>query len=692
MHLHTSVKQLKTVGPTLEKKLHRLGIKTVRDLLLYFPFRYEDFSHTAKIAELQDGELVTIKVKIELIHAKRSARRRTLLTEAVVADETGQLKIIWFGQGYIAKTLKVGDEVFFSGKVSSNMFGLQLKSPTYEMVKKNTDKADNARIMPMYALTAGITHKQMRVLILQVIDVIQEFAEWIPKDIIKEADIISYQEAIRSIHIPISYEELKYAEKRLKFDEIFLLQLRGEMVRQSIKRSASPNIVFQQELVKKFVAALPFELTCDQRIASWEILQDIEKDEPMNRLLEGDVGSGKTVVAGLVTLNTIAGGLQTAIMAPTEILARQHLESFKKFFEGKYARIVLIVQSEVIAVGFELTEKTKVGKKREVLKLLKAGDIDIAIGTHALLSTGVDFHNLGLIIVDEQHRFGVKQRKTLKEKSGNTKTMPHFLSMTATPIPRSFALSVYGDLDISIIKTMPKGRKTIATRVVDAHNRGQAYDFIRDQVKNGRQVFVICPLIEEKDGGNEKKSVLNEYKKLSEEIFKECCVGFLHGKLKAKEKDETMQKFVDGSIDILVATSVVEVGVNIANATVMMIEDSERFGLAQLHQFRGRVGRSTHQSYCFLFTDSKTQKSKERLDYFASTADGFALAEYDLETRGPGEVYGTTQSGLGQMKLSSMKDIDIIKQARSIAKGIDFGKYKELKKKVVEWENMVHLE
>ncbi|MBU0596975.1 ATP-dependent DNA helicase RecG, partial [Patescibacteria group bacterium] len=495
-------------------------------------------------------------------------------------------------------------------------------------------------------------------------------------------------------------EELKQAESRIKFGELFVLQLRAEMIRQSIKNYSAPKIKFKESETKDFVKSLSFELTKDQKISAWEILQDMENGEPMNRLVEGDVGSGKTVVAGIAAYNVILNGLQTVIMAPTEILAKQHFETLTKLF-GDSVSIALFTRAQYSIFNIQYSSDTKTGQKKELLNKIKNGEAKIVVGTHALLTQDVRFKNLGLVVVDEQHRFGVDQRKTIREKSGDKNTVPHFLSMTATPIPRSFALTLYGDLDLSIIKTMPIGRKAIMTRVVEPRNRSKAYEFIRAQVKQGRQVFVICPLIEEKvEGGSrpartgvqEKKSVMQEYEKLSKKIFPDLNIGFLHGKMKSCEKDKAMEQFSNGTINILVSTSVVEVGVDIPNASVMMIEGAERFGLAQLHQFRGRVGRSEHQSYCFLFTDSDTDKVKKRLEFFEKNNDGFKVAEYDLEMRGPGEVYGVTQSGMMNFRLASMKDYDLIKLARKMARDIDFEKYPELKDRVKEWEGAVHLE
>src|SRR3989339_830632 len=881
--LKTKVNKLNRIGKTLEKRLSRLGIVTVEDLLFYFPFRYEDYSEILSIAKLQNGQEVTIRGKIELINAKRSSRQRKIVTEALISDGSDQLRLVWFGQPFISKTLYVGEEFYFSGKVKSDMFGLQMVSPSYERVKTSpavtassqstspnrrgdevASTLHTARIVPMYPLTAGITQKQLRFLMSQVVHVIDEIVDWVPEDVRDVADVMELKEAIRSIHFPENQAEINHAEKRLKFDELFILQLRAEMLRQSIKVSKAPKIKFSEKAIQDFVSSLSFELTKDQKVASWEIIQDLEKGVPMNRLLEGDVGSGKTVVAAMATLDTVLNNYQVAIMAPTEILAKQHYESFTSLLSNHDIGVCLLTRSmrffnrDKIEINRDNVEKENLSLKKLSDKIV-SGEINVIIGTHALLSDKIKFKDLALVIVDEQHRFGVEQRASLirgqtqteadscgnndvdvgdkvellyedltyrirkclfavrknlglghkeilyqnaleaefkkeklafeKEKTmsvmyegkkigvyrpdfvvedkiiielkalkfigKNEKTqvwtylkgsnyklallanfspsdveierivydearenkksassqrksalVPHFLSMTATPIPRSFALTIYGDLDLSIIKQMPKDRKVIKTRFVDDHNRQKAYDFIREQVKQGRQVFVICPLIEQKEkdeneieiinynftGSQEKKSVLAEFEKLSKQIFPDLKVDYLHGKMRSNEKDEIMQDFAGGKIDILVSTSVVEVGVNIPNASVMIIEGAENFGLAQLHQFRGRVGRSSYQSYCFLFTTKTSAKSKERLEFFEKTSDGFALAEYDLEVRGPGAVYGVAQSGMMNLKIATMQDKEIIKLARDVARGMDFNKYPSLKKKVGEWEKSVHLE
>lgn len=688
--MNTNIAHLKGVGSVLMRNLRRLGIETIGDLLHHFPFRYEDYSRTAAIKDLKEGQEVTIKVTIELIANKRSPRKRTMITEAVVSDGTDQLRVVWFGQPFIAKSLKVGDEVYFSGKVKEDMFGVQMVGPSYERVGKK-ETAHTARIVPIYPLTLGITEKQIRHLISQVISLADTLPEWLPEDMRTDANIDPLGKAMRAIHFPESQDDLRAAERRLKFDELFLLQLRSELARRSLQRLNAPPLFFHEEEIKAFVVSLPFTLTNAQRIATWEIFQDIEKEEPMNRLLEGDVGSGKTVVAGLVMYNTVLSKYQAALMVPTEILARQHFDSLCNLYKEKDVVIALMTRSQRLVCRAKENNDAEVLTKKKMIDFIKAGEANIIIGTHALLGESVSFQKLGLVIVDEQHRFGVEQRKTIREKSGMEARIPHFLSMTATPIPRSFALTLYGDLDLSIINELPKGRKPIKTRLVEAHNRGKAYEFIHDQVKQGRQVFVICPLIDDAESAD-KKSVLGEYEKLSQHIFPDLRVTYVHGKMKSEEKEETMKAFLHHEFDILVSTSVIEVGVNIPNATVMMIEGAERFGLAQLHQFRGRVGRSDHQSYCFLFTDAMSADVKKRLAFFESTTDGFKVAEYDLDMRGPGEVYGKSQSGMMQLRLATMKDIELIRLTRNIAKSVDFEKYPDLERRVAQWERRVHLE
>ncbi len=709
MNLFTPVSQLNRVGTTAAKRLEWLGVKTAGDLLYYFPFRYEDFRKIVPIKDLREGEAVTVEGKIELIANRRSPRRRKILTEALVSDATGSVRAVWFNQPFLIKNLQVGDPVFLSGTVKTDMLGPELVSPAYEKAGRG-ETTSTARLVPTYPLTEGVTQKQIRFLIKQALPLADEIKEWLPEKILDENELILLPEALRGIHFPEGEAQLNASTRRLKFDELLLLQIRAEQTRLESAFKPAPPLTFKEKEIKEFVASLPFTLTATQKISAWEILQDVARPHPMNRLLSGDVGSGKTVVAAMAMYDAVLNGYQAVLMAPTEILARQHYDSVVKLLSDKM-NVGLLTRSQFQISNFSakggsasggqfpINSKASNSKlKKEMIKMIHEGSIDVILGTHALLTEEVQFKKLGLVIVDEQHRFGVEQRKILKEKGSGA----HFLSMTATPIPRSLALVVYGDLDISIINELPPGRKKILTRVVEPVNRQKAYDFIRSQVKEGRQAFVICPLIQQSSlkggfGVADKKSVMAEYKKLSEKIFSDLRVGYLHGKLKPAEKEATMNKFSakggkNHELDILVSTSVVEVGVDIPNASVMMIEGAEHFGLAQLHQFRGRVGRSTHQSYCFLFTDAT--RVLERLRYFETVSDGFKLAEKDLELRGPGEVYGTEQSGMMQLRLAKLTDLDIIKKASAAARALvpNLKKYPSISERLREWDKTVHLE
>ncbi len=692
MKLNHHIKHIKGVGETMVKTLSKFNITTYKDLLLFLPFRYDDFSKTKRIGELIEGEQVTISVVVEHIANKRSPRKRMYITEAIVSDGEDRMRLVWFSQPYIAKTLKDGDNIFVSGKVIGGDFGVSMNSPQYEKIKLEAPTSSNAKIIPVYPGTSGLSQKKIRGHIKDVLSLAQELPDFLPQDIKDKAGVISYGEAIKKLHAPDNVDQLNQALNRMKFDEIFLMQLRAEKIRQSLSHGKANVINFDKDLATKFTQKLPFELTKDQKISSWEILQDIEKSAPMNRLLEGDVGSGKTVVAAMVAHHVADKKMQTVIMAPTEILASQHYKSLKKLL--KQDLNLAILTRTISETSDDSLQKTSVAGRKKVLKeKISLGEVDVVIGTHALLTDDTTFKNLAFVVIDEQHRFGVEQRKKLRQKSGTEDIFPHFLSMTATPIPRSFALVIYGDLDLSIIKTMPLGRKPVITQLIQPNMRNTSYQFIREQIKEGRQAFVICSLVDlDKAKNTDKKAVLQEYEKLKTEIFPDLNVGFVHGKLKAKEKAQAMQDFADKKLDILVSTSVIEVGVDIPNATVMIIEDADRFGLAQLHQFRGRVGRSAHQSYCFLFTDSNSQQVKDRLNFFQNNTDGFAVAEYDLQQRGPGEVYGKAQSGDMNFRFASLSDHELIIQVQNIVKNIPFEDYPTLQEYIYEYEKDVHLE
>ncbi len=696
--LETPVEQLSKVGKTTAKKLKRLGIFNAEDLLFYFPLRHEDWSRIIPISKLTYGSLATCRGRIELIKNTRSFLKRKNITEALVSDSSGSIKVVWFNQPYLIKILKVGDWVFLSGKVDFDRFGLHFTSPSYEKIKIGQPTTHTARIVPVYSTTENLTQKQIRFLVKLVLPLAEQVNDWLPEEVKKELNLIDFKSALEYIHFPPNKIALEKAERRLKFNELFLIQLQAQYLKRELQKIRAPRIYFFEKETREFVKSLPFKLTNAQKKAAWEILKDLGKEQPMNRLLEGDVGSGKTVVAAIAILNTILNGYRVAYMSPTEILAKQHYNTFCKLFAAFNTKIGLVTKSEKKMnqesgiMNYGLGKDGKNRKIRDSRFIIR--NSDLVIGTHALIQENVNFLKLGLAIVDEQHRFGVEQRKALR--SGENKQSPHFLSMTATPIPRTMSLIFYGDLDLSIINELPVGRKKIVTRVVAPENRFKAYDFIRKEIISGRQVFVICPLIDPSDKLG-VKSATAEYKKLSQEVFPDLKIGLLHGRLKAKEKERIMNDFLANKVNILVSTSVVEVGVDIPNATVMMIEGAERFGLAQLHQFRGRVGRSKFQSYCFLFSESESQQVLERLNLLVKIEDGFKLAEKDLEFRGPGEIYGLRQHGYPNFKIATLTDYEIIKESKRMATKIieddgDLIKHPKLKEKLEEFEKEVHLE
>jgi len=699
LNLSSDITTISRVGVATAKKLKRLGLETVHDLLFYFPFRYDDFSHVVPIVELKAGQSANVVGQIEFIQNKRSWRRRMYLTEALIYDGRENLKIIWFNQPFITRNLKVGDRVSLAGKIENDQGTLVMKSPVYEKVNlppppyKGGNLVHTQGLVPNYHLTANITHKQVRFLIKQIVNLSRQITDYLPFEVKKTAKLVNLDEAIRKIHFPKTWPEIDQARKRLAFDELFLIQLRSQLLKKELKSSRAQSIIFKVAETKEFVDSLPFKLTNSQRQAAWQILQDIAKDKPMSRLLEGDVGSGKTLVALIAMLNVALNEKQAVIMVPTEILAKQHFATITKFLGNFKIKIGLISRTEK-KTNFNrgIMEHLK-NKKLNAWSITQ--NCDLIIGTHALIQEDIKFKNLTLAVIDEQHRFGVEQRKKLVAKSEG-KMIPHLLSMTATPIPRSLALALYGDLDLSIINEMPKDRKKIITSVVPEEKRQKAYEFIHQQIKDGRQVFVICPLIDPSDKLG-VKSVQEEYKKLDKLVFPELLIGMLHGRTKPKEKEKIMQEFLENKIKILVSTSVVEVGVDVPNASIMMIEGADRFGLAQLHQFRGRVGRSNWQSYCFLFTDSQAERSLKRLEALTRIDNGFDLAKVDLKYRGPGEIYGLEQKGFPELKIASLFDYQLMKSANEqavklIDKDNSLNGWPKLKEKLGAREKQVHLE
>lgn len=692
-NFNSPIKYISGIGSKYAEKLLYLGIETIRDLIYYFPSRYDDFSATKKISDLKVNETATIEGKIKSIKNIRTWKKRMTITEASIEDSSGLMRIVWFNQSFILSNVKEGGTYRFSGKLISDAKGLHLSNPAYENAARTP--TNTGRLVPVYAETRGITSKWLRWKISQLLkNYSSAIPEIVPTAILKRQKLMGAQEAIHELHFPENLEKVKLAQKKVAFEEMFLIQLNAIRTRRDWEQSKSIQVKFDEELIKKFVASLPFKLTTAQKKSSFQIIKDLEKKYPMNRLLEGDVGSGKTVVAAVAALETMMAGYQTAILAPTEVLARQHFETFGKVLKDFSQKIGLLTNSESRTFWKKNTKKNFLGK-------IKRGDIKILIGTHALIQKSVEFKNLALVIIDEQHRFGVNQRAYLQKqtaslKDGLKKSVPHLLSMTATPIPRTLALAFFGNLDISLLDEMPKGRKKIITKIITPSKRQEIYNFIRAEIESGRQVFFIFPLIEE-SGKISGKAATEEHKNLSENIFPDLKIGLLHGRMKPKEKEAVMQNFKNKDLNILVSTSVIEVGVDVPNATIMVIEGSERFGLAQLHQFRGRVGRSDHQSYCFLFTDSNFENTSQRLKALIESEDGFKLAEYDLEIRGPGQFLGTRQSGIADSAMQYLGDIKLIQQARLEAQSVfaldpKLEKFPVLRETLEKMDQEVHLE
>jgi ATP-dependent DNA helicase RecG len=640
--------ELRGVGEAVAKKLLRLKIESVDDLIHHYPRRYEDYSNLSPIKDLTPGP-VTIKGQIKRLDTRRTNRRGFTLTEAVIDDGSGAVKAVWFNQPYLKTSLPIDTEVYIAGNLEFKFNQYSLQNPTVEKV---TDFPKNtARIVPIYPETEGLSSKQIRSFIQKALGYIEIENDVLPAPLIKSHRLLNRSEALKQIHFPASSEELALARRTLAFEELFLLIATGLVIKAEIQTEKSPRIQFDAKLAQEFVTKLPFKLTDGQRKAAWQIIQDMDSTSPMNRLLEGDVGSGKTVVAAMAAVMAVHQGYQVALMAPTEILASQHFQTITDLGTS-----ILTDRIKKWHGGM------KAGVRREGLEAISSGQAGLVIGTHALIQADVKFKNLGLVIIDEQHRFGVNQRIELKKKA---KQMPHLLTMTATPIPRSLALTVYGDLDISVIRQLPHGRKPIITKLASDIERPAVYQQIANQIKAGRQVYVVCPLISESDKSG-AKSVEAEAARLKQSVFKSYELAVLHGRMKAAEKQAVMERFQAGKLDIIVSTTVIEVGVDVPNASVMLIEGAERFGLATLHQLRGRVGRSKHQSYCFLIASNDYQ-SRERLALMESNSDGFSLAQQDLELRGPGAIYGQQQHGLLDLRLADLSDTALISEVRQAA-------------------------
>ncbi|MBZ1348664.1 MAG: GxxExxY protein [Candidatus Liptonbacteria bacterium] len=856
--LQNSLSEVKGIGPKFIAKLKRLKIETVKDILWHFPVYYQDWNKITLIKNLKAGERAVIKAKILNIKYRRTWRKKMAVIEALINDGSGTIRVIWFNQYYIKNILTKGKAAFFAGKVMASPDDIYLSNPHYEIINEQNEKPFLTGLLPIYPEVKGLTSKGIRFVIKKIIPSLEIIQEFVPKKILTDYGLPEINKAIFQIHNPGTEKEAQLARKRFEFEELFLLQLNNLTQKRKLRNEKAIQIQTDIEFIKKIIESLPFKLTFPQKRSLWEILQNLNRQFPMNRLLQGDVGSGKTVVAAIASVLTAKNGFQACFMAPTEILANQHYQTFKKLF-GQFNYPIALLTSKSAIIFYAEGLETEI-KKQKIIEDIKNGKIKIIIGTHALIQKNIIFNNLAFVVIDEQHRFGVRQRalltqsqvvntsefinndkiaekklfsklkniflkiqeeigsfcqeeqyadvleKKLKEEKINFKRelptevedkkpnfinfiienrilinlkskplieksdyyqmkycleitnlelgliinfqdkylklkrilgdkkivnsnnlmvsnqfLPHFLSMSATPIPRTLAITIFGDLDLSIIDELPLGRKPIITKIVAPINRNKAYDFIHDQVKKGKQVFVICPRIdnartetdyEQTNPDNQYESVSNkhrptllwevkavkeEYKKLSEEIFPDLKVAMVHGKIKAKEKNQIISDFKDKKYDILVSTSVVEVGVDIPNATIMMIEGAEKFGLAQLYQFRGRVGRNIYQSFCFLFTDSFSKATHYRLRALIEAKNGFELAEKDLRIRGPGEFLGTEQTGLPDTAMRALKNPKLIKESREASQKIlnkdpYLDTYPLLKNKLSTFQKAIHLE
>ncbi len=649
IHLSSSIKELPGVGAVAQKDLKALGIATVRDLLFYVPFRYDDFSLRKKIVDLQMDDVVTVTCQVNMIEARPASKNRKLiLVEAIVSDETGELKVVWFNQPWLTKQIRVGSRISLAGRVE-NRFGLNMMNPVWEQEGENTV---TGRLIPVYGLSGSLTMGRIRNAIGNALLCVYELTDWVPDSILVQEKLPDLCDAIVSVHAPKDRSSLNRAVERLKFNELFLHQLLFAEIRRGLKKASCFSIPINEESLKEFVSRLPFQLTQAQRRACWEVVQDLAKPHPMNRLLEGDVGSGKTVVSAMAVSRVLEEGKRVVYLAPTELLADQQQKALQRFLPNQ-------------TIGLLTRSRARIGNESVKKDQILNGDVACVVGTHTLLQESFTMNDLALVIVDEQHRFGVKQRHALLEREQGLQA-PHLLSMSATPIPRSLALTIYGDLDLSILDELPAGRKQVATAIVSQEHREGMWKHVLEQIREGRQVFVVCPLIDPSDTeGN--ASVVQTKKELKQGSLNTCSIELLHGKLKTDEKESIMEKFRKGEIQVLVSTTVVEVGVDIPNATVMVILGAERFGLAQLHQLRGRVGRSDHQSYCYLLPGPVMGASLERLRALESTANGFELAEKDLQFRGPGNVFGDSQSGFPDFQLATPADVDLMKKARDYA-------------------------
>jgi ATP-dependent DNA helicase RecG len=648
------VTALAKVGPADANRLSRLGIVTVRDLLLHLPFGWDEYGQPSAVADLADGKQATVVGTIAAISAKRSMRKRMALTEATLHDDSGDLlKLVWFHQPYLVNQLHQGDRIAVAGMVKGRFGVFEMRNPLHEKV----NAAGPTRIrdlMPRYHLVKGLSSKKIAGWIDAVLPLAGDLDDVLPADVRERHGLLSVADAVRLGQHPGSEADWRQARRRMAFAELFELQSAFALMRAGIAAEPAEPIPYRQDVIEAFKAGLGFELTKAQRRSTWEAFQDMNMPVPMNRLLNGDVGSGKTAVAAACVAMAHSAGLQSVVMAPTEILARQHLHKFRAYLEESFPGLTV----ELLVSGQSAAER------RRVRAAAASGHCALLVGTHALIEEEVELANLGLAIVDEQHRFGTRQRELLR---GKGRGRPHFLAMTATPIPRTLALALYGEMAVSVIDEMPPGRSPVQTEVVAPDGRRRAYELVRAQVALGRQAFVICPLIEESEA-LVARSATAEFDRLRTEVFPDLRMGLVHGRM--KDKDVVMSAFVRGETQVLVATAVVEVGVDVPNATVMMIEGAERFGLAQLHQFRGRVGRGAGESHCLLLSDDPSDETLERLSLLTRIRDGFRLAAEDMRIRGMGELMGPRQHGMSDVAMQALEQPELLSEVRQEAERV----------------------
>ncbi len=734
MELHDKLEDKFRLDVNQRRALHRLKLFSVADLLFHFPVRYSDMSELKKISELVAGDMATVYGKVSNLKTKKSFRSKIPMAEGVIADLSGKIKITWFNQAYLAKMLHEGDSVKLTGKVTASKSGIYLANPEFEKMMdmpidshetlftpspqpspegRGGTPLNTGFSYPIYAETRGITSKWFYHAIEKILreKTLEKITDYIPADILKKYSLPTLKTSLVWIHKPKNKNDAESARKRFAFEEVFCIQLERQHDKFEYRKNKSFQIKRDDKSTAEFLKRFPFTATNSQTKSIETILEDMGKNFPMSRLLEGDVGSGKTAVAATASFVTIQqrpekdgqrqnfGNLQVAYMAPTEILATQHFESFIQYFKHLPINIGLITGSGCRKFPSKINPSgwTTISRA-QLLKWVANGEIPILIGTHALIQKSVKFKNLALVVIDEQHRFGTAQRRKLVRKDG---LAPHLLSMTATPIPRTLALTIYGDLDLSLLDEMPAGRKQIITEIITPNKRTETYETIKQELKNGRQLYVICPRIFEADPEKETalnvKSAVEEAKRLKKEIFPEYVIGVLHSKMSKEKKEEVMQEFTEGKIHILCATSVVEVGVNVPNATIIIIEGAERFGLAQLHQLRGRVIRSTHQAYCYIFAEAKSEKTIARLKALKTAKNGFELAELDLTLRGAGELGGTKQWGITDLGMEAIKNIKMVEAARTeairlIESDPELRNYPLLKQKVHQKSGEFHFE